>query len=228
MRLIVTGCGRSGTQWTAAFLQRVGLRGMHESAFSVAVERDGPLTAEEIGGRWGAERDFDCSWLAAPMLRNLPDDFVVWHQFRNPFKVARCWASNNLLHSDERSTAYVRRHLPAARHGDRWQRAASYVVGWNELVRESFLTEPDRVHRYHPWRIEDASADSLHWLLLRSGFPVPTSRIEEVLATMHDGVGGCSHRHADDPTTWDDFLRVPAGASLERLQRRLGYEVEPT
>ena len=53
MRLLVTGCGRSGTKWLAHSLTVAGVPTGHEDAFSVARHGEGDWTSE-------------VSWLAAP------------------------------------------------------------------------------------------------------------------------------------------------------------------
>lgn len=74
---VVTGCARSGTGYTAELLTRLGAECPHEAVFSPYTERfDG----------WGAAPG-ESSWLAVPMLDQLPEGTVVLHQVRHPAKV---------------------------------------------------------------------------------------------------------------------------------------------
>lgn len=76
MRFLVTGCGRSGTNYVADRLCQSGVKCGHESVYSV----EGPLgvRADEYQG--------DSSWFAAPFL-NDANGIKVFHIVREPRSV---------------------------------------------------------------------------------------------------------------------------------------------
>lgn len=111
-RLLVTGCGRSGTKYTAALLQKLGLDVRHEemgadgiATWCMAVDSDdSPWGGGRRGVRFGA----------------------ILHQVRHPLRVIP-----SLTTFTAPSWEYIARFLPG--HADRpvLVRAAEYWYHWN-------------------------------------------------------------------------------------------------
>jgi hypothetical protein len=129
MRLLVTGCGRSGTMWTAAALSSAGIDCGHERAFTPGYP-DRP--ARWGTGWWTAE----VSGHAAPFTP-LPDTYVV-RLVRHPINVV-----TSIIHRrkrgqfgrDERAREFIEKHAPGVTSiEDPIERAATYWVRWNRLV----------------------------------------------------------------------------------------------
>lgn len=141
MRLLVTGCGRSGTVWLARALCLAGVDCGHERTYS--------LTRCGEGG-WSAE----VSWLAAPHPR--PADVHVVHLVRHPLAVIRSQVARGGLarRAGDRREAYDRyiyRHLPGLRDlPTQLERCAAFWVRWNRLV--------DADERM---RVEDVTAETV-------------------------------------------------------------------
>lgn len=76
MKFIITGCGRSGTNYVASRLNSAGVNCGHENVFTV----NGPVLDASY-------YDGDSSWFAAPYLGNVFPDACVLHVVRNPLKV---------------------------------------------------------------------------------------------------------------------------------------------
>lgn len=74
-RLLIVGCARSGTSYTASLLSAVGLSVGHERTFGPGAMRPGPGSSHEV------------SWLAVPQVEHLKKDWIVLHQVRDPLPV---------------------------------------------------------------------------------------------------------------------------------------------
>lgn len=207
-RLVVTGCARSGTQYTAQVLQNLGLRCGHEKVYLHSDELD-------FEKRW-EDRDADISWLAAPYLNELPKDSVVLHLLRDPLKVVTCLVSHKLLTSDEQSTYFMRRHVKEISEGSDLERAVWYVLRWNQLIEG---VDKKRII-YTRCRVEYLIPPSLGRVLRLAGINRDEQDIKKALGDVPTNAGAC---HSHQEVTWDDVLKTKAGEGLERMAKRYGY-----
>lgn len=127
MRLLVTGCPKSGTQYMAELLCRLGLEATHEKVFALHRPED-----------WGT-KDVSVSWEAAANLEKAMMDGVtaLWHQVRDPLKVIRCMVSHKFLSDDGYGDAsdFMKKHVPEAWAGKSLlDRTIRFWIGWNKLV----------------------------------------------------------------------------------------------
>lgn len=143
-RILVAGCGRSGTGFLAEVMRRAGVESGHERVF-------GPATAT---ARWRHTR-FEASWLCMPWIATLPDWVELVHLVRHPIHNAASWLGVGMFDDDpDPGHAPYRRALERFAPGvlerptplERW--AAHWVV-WTEHLL---------VHAEHRWRIEDLDA----------------------------------------------------------------------
>jgi hypothetical protein len=117
-RLLVTGCGRSGTKFTAVLLQRLGLDVRHEK-----MGRDG-IAAWTLAV--ASERP---PWAPAAALESFEE---IYHQVRHPLAVIRSVATFK-----PSSWEYICEHTSATPQDPVLLRAAKYWLDWNrhaELV----------------------------------------------------------------------------------------------
>lgn len=243
---VVTGCGRSGTYYTAELLRRLGLLCQHEGVFS-------PTTTgfEGFGDAHG-----DSSWLAAPYLDQLPPGSVVLHQVRSPAAVARSFTDlsffaepGSLRSWAEVATArgkwWVRRrleaqgHVPARPGGPRprsyfvqflrrhapevfdevgeLDRALRYWVVWNELVERQAAAGGARYVRF---QVEDLGPSRLRELVAEIGLDVPQELAQLVSATTPRSLNAAPTRRAQaEPRD------TPARRAAARLGQRYGYDI---
>ncbi len=158
-RLLITGCGRSGTLYTAKLWQSLGLDIRHER----------PVPPNGIMGADGM-----ASWFMAADHPNPPSgpsilDYtfdVVIHQVRHPLKVIASMAQFILQHG-KRAPGYIERHVPDTKLSPEEQnrldfkqqlilKASRYWYHWNlmaeakagKIVRVEDLIEelPDLCH----------------------------------------------------------------------------------
>ena len=116
-RLLVSGCGRSGTKYIAFVLQRMGLDVRHErlgrdgiSSWTMAV-----TTEERFYGPPSSAASFK----------------QVFHQTREPLSVI-----NSCLSFTDRSWDFICENIPCPRAASPDIRAATYWLLWNEKVEK--------------------------------------------------------------------------------------------
>lgn len=130
LKVLVTGCGRSGTKFTALLLQRLGLDVRHEK-----LGRDGiaawPLAVRTPTTPWG------------PAVA--PERFgEIFHQVRHPLAVIR-----SVVTFKPDSWTYVYAHTSASAADPLVLRGAKYWLEWNEHA--------ERIATWR-YRIEDVAA----------------------------------------------------------------------
>lgn len=218
MRIIVTGCGRSGTQWMANVLATLGLASGHERIYTPELDPYRMKDQNEMENRW-RHKDAEASWLAAAWLDTLPSGaYAVLHQVRHPLLVVRCWNSHRILDHEEPAGRFAHAHAPETRDGPTGDRAVQYVLRWNELVERGGLR-----HTYFRYRAEDVTPDDLHAIVELCGHQVTKKAVKEALGPEGPSRKAGSCRHEDPGLNWEWALRHTGGAELKKLAERYGY-----
>ena len=100
MRLIITGCGRSGTHWANEVISQAGIPCSHEHALKFQ-----PFATTDL---------VEVSWTAIAFLplphELFPEPYTVWHLVRHPIAVARSFRSKNFF--QDANTNYALRGHP--------------------------------------------------------------------------------------------------------------------
>lgn len=214
-RIIVTGCGRAGTQYTARLLSSLGLETAHERVFSYDLDPTGPCW-ELVSSRWGRRQDAEVSWMAAPFLAAVPPGVTIWHQLRDPLKVVRCWAQHGMA-TKSTVSEFVQAAVPECRSGSDLERAVAYVLRWGEMAEHNSEHHPC----YHRYRVEDLTADRLHRMLGDVGFPRSLAVVAAAVEQVRPGLGACAEPHRE--VTWADVEACPLGPGLRAWARGRGY-----
>lgn len=211
---VVTGCGRSGTMYTAEVLRAAGVRCGHEQVFTPR----GPRL--EVDGL-----DGDSSWLSVPHLDRLPPDTLVLHQLRAPMAVIRSWVAKGRFrrwhpegslpkHVAKRLLRrppgglyayrqYIRHHAPAVfAERSEADRAARYWLLWNEMAEANA-----RHLDYHRYWVHQMDEPFLRGLLRQVG--AEEARVDAALASV-----------AKDTNT-DPCLEAPPFELSPRLQEEV-------
>lgn len=195
MRLVVTGCGRSGTLFTAELLNRLGVKTTHEQVFL-------------RHGRKRLERalDAEVGWMIGG---HLPLPVITGHVVRHPKLVVQSVVASGQAEYLWRYATVDESQIPPASPYDC---ALGYWVEWNERVEQ---------HAHVTWRVEDETSYGLSSLLQLAGFGKRgPSSIEAQARELGNKV---NHRDGDDkPYLWlshDPELRERA----EVLMDRYGY-----
>lgn len=190
-KFVVTGCGHSGTSYTAQLLRSCGLSCGHESLFRSWWD---PPTS--FAG-W----DGDSSWLAAPHLSRLPEEVVVFHQIRDPrYVIASYLAAGHFarfrvegsvpLHIAKRmlrrkatgvyaNREFVREHAREVfAESGQLARAARYWLSWNRLVERQ-----EGARTYLRYSVANLDADLLGRMFDLIGAPY-RDRINAALSSV--------------------------------------------
>jgi hypothetical protein len=107
---LVTGCGRSGTHFTAKFLELNGLDMGHE------------VTGAQGAVGWLCASPLFCQERGAVFAKKA-------HQIRHPFNAIR-----SLVTMNDNSYNYIFYYTPQCKHPDRFIAAARYWVHWNKMA----------------------------------------------------------------------------------------------
>jgi hypothetical protein len=223
--VIVTGCGRSGTNYVSEVLNAAELRCGHEKAFTVL----GPQSSPEL--------DAESSWYAAPFLDRVDERTKVLHLVRNPswvvhscFRMGLCaidpW--HHFTFGQPTFMLALRFNFRWYRYRDRWQsvmahrhllwkhttcmkepeevdRLWGYWWQWNALVER---TAAKGRHPYLRVRLEDLDASLPH---IRDFLELPEELEPRPPANQK---GGYRMR----PIEW-----TPMPEEVRSLARRYGY-----
>lgn len=199
---LVTGCGRSGTMYTARLLSALGMPCGHESQFSH--DRHGPL------------RSPDSSWLAVPYLDDIPADVRLVRVIRNPYDVVRSVMRMSFQDRPTRSVhdQFVARHRPdIVRPDDKLGRAIRWVATWDHPLDD---------RECHVWRTDVDSSRRVsvvasHLWRLR----ISTARVER--ARRRVGRVNQARRPWRRVLSDQDIDAHPEGALIRRRAERFGY-----
>ncbi len=217
MRVVVTGCGRTGTQYLCNLLALSGFRSCHETVYNHSLDPFHP-DLEKIEERWKPEI-FECSWEAVPFISCFPDDIVVWHQIRHPLKSLRCWVHHHMLREDNGTCKLIHSVLPECGVGSDLERAVLYLWKWNRLTEEYCKNRP-----YYRYRVENFDEKMLLELLEQSGYcQLDRGRVEFAFKNSITNNGTCGHTEKDD-ISWEQVLSVPGGKELRQMTLDYGYE----
>jgi hypothetical protein len=153
-KLLVTGCGRSGTTYMAKFLEKSGYDIHHESAGT-----EGCVSWPMIVNYY------------SPWTQPNEDSFDhIFHQVRHPLDVITSWYEN-LKNLDRGEWNFIRKHLSQIDRSDSLiVHCAKYWYYWNLLAEE---------HAEWRYRIEDFES-ILPEFAIRSGLRLNAAILAEV------------------------------------------------
>lgn len=181
MRLdvLITGCGRSGTQYLTEVLSAAGNPTSHEKRFTVFGPKDAP------GPR------YEASWYAAPFLSHLPPTTRIVHLVRDPTAVVTSFHRIGLCARTARHHVAAGRSLPlvlarAVVLPKQLRDRIRYVRAHRELLERSttcleHTQEVDRLwHYWDQWNglVED--------FLVTAPNPKLRLRLEDLDASLPD------------------------------------------
>lgn len=207
--VVVTGTGRSGTSFAAAWLTSAGVPCGHEMFFG-----PGGIVNTD---RW-LELKAESSWLAVPWLDTHLVGVPIIHQVRHP----RLVLASCLRHppgTTPQYLAFLKAHCPETReYGDTLNIAAARWVYWNQMIEEKCANRDS-----YFWVIEEREAGLLEWLQERG-----------IVGDLDDDVLLFSNRrrntHRPDVQInlrWQD-IAGELQQLLQGMMERYGYEWEGT
>jgi hypothetical protein len=218
VRILVTGCGRAGTQYTFRLLSVLGLRASHEKVYNHDLDPKAP-PLERIEERWNM-LDAESSWLAVPFCRTLPENVVVWHQLRDPLKVVRCFLHTHILSSHDAACRFIQGVFPECGQEDDLTRSVQYVLRWTRMLCDFGRLWPN----YFGYRMEAVTPEHWQALLAAAGRRFTVGQVRDAIKRLPEQIGACGHAEDDHPPSWDTVRSVAGGEELYALAKELGYD----
>lgn len=216
---LITGCGRSGTQYIARLLCGLGIPCGHETVFNPTNLASGRID-------WPPAYTGESSWLAAPFVNVLPDSLTFFHQVRHPLAVVRSFLRIGFFSHAKPFSNYsdwAIAQVPQLGIGDEVERCFRYWLYWNKLVEQQAEKAGHELRRY---RIEDFDMERLQELVGTTGLRVEPSAAESALSGSDRSLHTFGDRSRDGDTNWQS---LPDGALKDEvleLAARYGYAIE--
>jgi hypothetical protein len=217
MRILLTGCGRSGTSYTATLLTALDVRCGHELVFRLP-----EIVRGEVS--WPEDLPAESSWLAAPYLQLLPAETLVLHQVREPLAVLRSLRRVGLFETSGPFRSFVAEHL-----GQELEAAAPLEAGllywdrWNGLVEQRAR---DAGLPYQRHRLEDLDPVTLAGLLAQAGHYRSPAEIEERQRRVRSDRNTRGDKSTDGTLTWASLPDSAAKQAVAERARTYGYALE--
>ncbi len=193
---VITGTGRSGTQYIAHVLRQVGIQCGHEDWWNPFNKHTPDL-------------DGDASWMAVPFLHTYQGH--VFHQVRDPLMVLNSLRNGELFGADAVWFAdFTNTHTPGG-FTDDLESALRFMSHWLRTV------EP---RAELAWRVEDVNADLIVDLCRRIGRPTTLQQAQAAV----DAIPTNLNSHNPKPGIhWADLPDNPDTAFLRSWAIRWGY-----
>lgn len=228
LRVIVTGCGRSGTTYMSEVLNAAGLRCGHERAFTV------------LGPRSRPDLDAESSWYAAPYLDRVDESTKVIHIVRNPSRVVHSFFRMGLCAVDPWHhytfgrppyMVALKFNVRLSRYRRRWQSVMAHrYLLWEHTTCMSEANEVDRLWGYwSQWNtlVERAAAQGRHAYLrvrledLDASLPLVRDFLELPAALEPQPAANQKPGYRMRVIDW-----TPMPDEVRSLARRYGYDEE--
>jgi len=225
-RFVITGCGRSGTTYTARLLSQLGCLCTHEQFFTGSkpslvtglLARSGLRQLE-----WKPPTIGEAAWEAAPWLPQLADSTLVFHQVRDPLEFIRSRQKKGWVHGRLRS-----RHLP---HFPKMNKAefaalplkqqatwlARFWIDWNALVESQ-----SQGKEYLRYRIEDFDLSLVLRILDSVEFTYCEHQVKETFDSLPRNVNTRGQKREDITL---DVLPDNLREELTQVADRYGYRL---
>ena len=227
-RLVVVGCARSGTGYTATLLSRLGISVGHEGIFGPP---DGLTPGPE------RKSGHDVSWLAAPHLAGLTSEWLALHQVRHPVLVARSVMGMNMFESRTWWQHHLRFWIATKRSSPTNRAGPSYVAFAHkhaELIK-SERTPVDRAFRYwvewnrlieqHPTirhRVEDIDRSWIEEIFQELKLPIPKGA--DIDDALEQNSKTANHRGLGPGIQFGDISNRKLVREVTKMAEEYGYE----
>lgn len=225
-RFVITGCGRSGTTYTARLLSQLGCHCAHEQYFTGS--KPSPVTGllarrGLLKLAWKPPVIGEAAWEAAPWLPHLADSTLVFHQIRHPLEFIRSRQKKGWVHGRFRS-----RHLPHLPKMNKAEFAAlplnqqaewlaRFWIDWNALVESRSEGKP-----YMRYRVEDFDLPLLLRILDSIEFDYCQTEVQKTFESLPRNVNTRGQKREDITL---DLLPNALRDELALAADRYGYRL---
>ena len=137
-KVIVTGCGRSGTRSFSQMFSSLNKELPHEKILNHELDSLGVHAIIEKAAC--LDRDFygESSWLAVPFINEFSKDTKIIYLVRDPIKVAKSLyeLGNMRKTSDSPSIRFAQKIIPQMATDNELHNACAYAIHWNKMALE--------------------------------------------------------------------------------------------
>lgn len=229
LKFVVTGTGRSGTQYASELFKTAGLRCGHEAYFKTMPGPGelGPVRSDRLRhirvpiGRLREHRrrraldlEGDASWMAAPRLEKF--EGLVFLQLRHPAKVARSLLQKHFFTDSTNPRPHqkyaLRFFTPT---DDPIDDVLRFWLFWNEMAAE-------RAHLIYA--VEALDAELFAGILDRLDVANPTAKAAQALGAVPKTVNA-ARQPRTKPLRWADFPDTETKQRVAAAAERWGYDV---
>jgi hypothetical protein len=218
-RILITGCGRSGTGFTSALLKALDLECGHERVFSLHAVARGEVD-------WPESLPAESSWLAAPFLADLPAGTAILHQVRNPLSVVRSLARIRLFEDPGPYRDFAEQHMAENGAFDDVAPLVAclrYWDEWNALVEREALGSDLFYRRY---RVDELQPDYVAALLDELGQHRFVHEIEDRMRLVRSDSNTRGDKSLDGELTWESLPECAAKQAVLARASEYGFDLE--
>ncbi len=214
-RILITGCGRSGTSHASALLSALDLCCGHETVFNLRA-----VTGGEVD--WPADLIAESSWLAAPFLAALPAGTAILHQVRHPLDVIRSLVRIRLFAGGDAYAAFIDGQLEGINSAPALEACMRYWDEWNALVERQAHEAGLFYRRYN---VEDLQPVFLSKLLADLGHFRSTDEIETRSKLVRADANTRGDKSGDDQLTWESLPECDAKHAVQARALEYGFGI---
>lgn len=195
-KIIITGCGRSATQFTSKLFNELGVKLGHER-----LERNGivswTLAPDTYTKVWG------------PSFNSIKHaKMPIVHQVRHPLDVI---SSTITVFSDKKSWDFISQFIPIMEYEPPILKAMKYWFYWN------ILAEKKSIHSYRVENIEN----ELDTLIKIGGFKIKADK-----ASVLRSISTATHSRKHSNLSWEDLKKedIVLTEKIIELSKKYGYK----
>lgn len=236
-KFLISGCGRSGTTYTAKLLTAAGCSCSHEAYFPKKVTAliYLPLFYECIYTpyrkvfklQYPISHQGEAAWHAAPFLDFLHDDTVVFHQIRNPIDFIRSRQKIGLIGTGRlRRDGRLRGKFTSISYRDiknfrnlsmqeQVDHLARVWIEWNEIVEEKCKN-----HVNFRYRLEDIDVSLVEKIFSLIEFDYDLDKLKLACESVSKKTNSRGKTRSDVSL---DMLSKPLYSRVKDLASRYGY-----
>ena len=215
MKIIISGCGRSGTRYMSELFQKMGLPCTHEVVFDPKNWRGSELPMLGMKN--------ESAWESAPFLTQLdPDEYAILHIIRHPFKQINSLRNLGFFEVNDIWCQFACRIFPALNHGSYPERYAKYWIYWNKLVENVNYFG----YVYQRFNIESIlQVNPLYSFLKKAGIEVDKSIMMEALRVVPNNVNSVPYKIDKDTIKLSDIEDQDLKEKLLVQSEKYGYNL---
>jgi hypothetical protein len=213
MKIIITGCGRSGTAYMSQLFNNMGLECKHENHFN----------PKNLNNNYTILDCHESSWLAAPhLLKMSPVRYSILHIVREPFKQINSLKARFFFEVPSEYNGFAMELLSLFYSGSFIEKYIKYYIYWNKLVE---IVE-DFGYIYKRMKIESiGELEPLQSFFRKSGIEIDKSVIMDAIKETPRDINKNTIKDTREPLTIDDIESSELRDKLLAISVKYGYNI---